>query len=62
MGHSIAHVFALAGIEVNLVDLNEAALEHAMDLMRGNLETLAEFKKYIGRRYTGDSWPYSYDH
>ena len=45
MGHSIAHVFARAGIEVNLVDLNEAVLEHAMDLMRSNLETLAEFKK-----------------
>lgn len=45
MGHSIAHVFARAGIEVNLVDLNETVLEHAMDLMRSNLETLAEFKK-----------------
>ena len=45
MGHSIAHVFARAGIEVNLVDLNEAVLEHAMDLMRSNLETLTEFKK-----------------
>jgi len=45
MGHSIAHVFAQAGIEVNLVDLNEKVLQHAMDLMKGNLETLAEFKK-----------------
>ncbi|MBW1678408.1 MAG: 3-hydroxybutyryl-CoA dehydrogenase, partial [Deltaproteobacteria bacterium] len=26
MGHSIAHVFAQAGIEVNLVDLDEAVL------------------------------------
>ena len=48
MGHSMAHVFAQAGIEVNLVDLDEAVLEHAMDLMKGNLETLAEFKKISG--------------
>jgi len=48
MGHSIAHVFAQAGIEVNLVDLDEAVLEHAMDLMKANLETLAEFKKISG--------------
>ena len=48
MGHSIAHVFAQAGIEVNLVDLNETVLEHAMDLMKANLETLAEFKKVSG--------------
>ena len=48
MGHSMAHVFAQAGIEVNLVDLNETVLEHAMDLMKGNLETLAEFEKVSG--------------
>ena len=48
MGHSMAHVFAQAGIEVNLVDLNETVLEHAMDLMKGNLETLAEFQKVSG--------------
>jgi len=45
MGHSMAHVFAQAGIEVNLVDLNPAALEHAMGLIHANLETLTEFKK-----------------
>lgn len=48
MGHSIAHVFAQAGIEVNLVDLDEAVLEHAMDLMKADLETLVEFKKISG--------------
>ena len=48
MGHSMAHVFAQAGIEVNLVDLDEAVLEHAMDLMKANLETLAEFQKISG--------------
>jgi len=48
MGHSMAHVFAQAGIEVNLVDLNKTVLEHAMDLMKGNLETLAEFQKVSG--------------
>ncbi|MCJ7684997.1 MAG: 3-hydroxyacyl-CoA dehydrogenase family protein [Desulfobacteraceae bacterium] len=53
MGHSIAHVFAQAGIEVNLVDLNETVLEHAMDLMKANLETLAEFKKVSGNEIPG---------
>ncbi|MDQ1237848.1 MAG: 3-hydroxybutyryl-CoA dehydrogenase, partial [Thermodesulfobacteriota bacterium] len=45
MGHSIAHVFAQAGIEVNLVDLNQVVLERAMGLIHANLETLAEFER-----------------
>lgn len=45
MGHSMAHVFAQAGIEVNLVDLDPAILKHAMDLIHANLKTLAEFQK-----------------
>jgi len=45
MGHSIAHVFARTGIEVNLVDLNQAVLERAMGLIHANLETLAEFER-----------------
>lgn len=53
MGHSMAHVFAQAGIEVNLVDLDESILEHAMDLMKANLETLAEFKKVSGNDIPG---------
>jgi 3-hydroxybutyryl-CoA dehydrogenase len=47
MGHYMAHVFAQAGIEVNLVDLNPAALEHAMNLIHTNIETLAEFQKIL---------------
>jgi len=43
MGHSIAQVFSHSGIEVGLVDLNDQALEHAMELIRANLETLAEY-------------------
>ena len=43
MGHSIAQVFAQAGIEVDLADLNEQALARAMNLIRTNLHTLAEF-------------------
>ncbi len=43
MGHSIAQVFAQAGIEVDLTDLNEQALTRAMPLIRTNLHTLAEF-------------------
>jgi len=41
MGHSIAQVFAQAGIEVGLVDLNENVLEHAISLIRNDLDTLA---------------------
>jgi 3-hydroxybutyryl-CoA dehydrogenase len=43
MGHSIAQVFATAGIEVGLVDLNEKALEQAMEMISVNLKTLSDF-------------------
>lgn len=43
MGHSIAQVFAQAGIETNLVDLDGKALERAMNLIKSNLSTLAEY-------------------
>ena len=45
MGHSIAQVFAQAGIEVNLVDLQEEILEHALQMVKGNLRTLANHGK-----------------
>ncbi len=45
MGHSIAQVFAQAGIEVSLVDLNEKILERATNLIKSNLGILAEFKR-----------------
>lgn len=45
MGHSIAQVFAQAGIEVNLVDLQEEILEHALQMVKGNLRTLADHGK-----------------
>ena len=45
MGHSMAHVFARAGIEVNLVDRNQEVLDRAMGLIPADLETLAGFKK-----------------
>ncbi|MHA1254903.1 MAG: 3-hydroxyacyl-CoA dehydrogenase family protein [Promethearchaeota archaeon] len=45
MGHSIAQVYAQAGFEVNLVDLNQDVLKHAKNLIRSNLNTLAEFNK-----------------
>jgi 3-hydroxybutyryl-CoA dehydrogenase len=48
MGHSIAQVFAQAGIEVNLVDLDGKILERAMNLVKSNLETLAEFGRVSG--------------
>ncbi len=43
MGHSIAQVFAQAGIEAHLVDLDEKALERATNLIKSNLLTLAEY-------------------
>lgn len=43
MGHSIAQVFASAGIEVNLVDLTEKNLDRAMRLIANNLKTLSDF-------------------
>jgi 3-hydroxybutyryl-CoA dehydrogenase len=45
MGHSIAQVFAQNGVETFLVDLDQNRLDHAMELVKSNLETLAEFGK-----------------
>ena len=41
MGHAIAQVFALAGIEVHLVDLDKQVLVTAERRIRYNLETMA---------------------
>lgn len=43
MGHSIAQVFAHTGIDVNLVDLDEDRLMHAMTLIQSNLAQFAEY-------------------
>ncbi len=43
MGHSIAQVFATAGIDVSLVDLTEKNLDRAMKLIANNLKTLADY-------------------
>ena len=45
MEHSIAQVFAQNGVETSLVDLDQNRLGHAMELVKSNLETLAEFGK-----------------
>jgi 3-hydroxybutyryl-CoA dehydrogenase len=45
MGHSIAQVFAQNGVETSLVDLDQKMLDRAMQLVKSNLETLAEFGK-----------------
>jgi 3-hydroxybutyryl-CoA dehydrogenase len=57
MGNGIAHVFALAGFDVALHDVSEAALEAAPEIIRGNLErqlsrgkiTEAEREAALGR-------------
>ncbi len=38
MGNGIAHVFAVAGWEVNLVDVSRAALERALQTIQANLD------------------------
>ncbi len=43
MGHSIAQVFAQAHIDVNLVDLDEGKLAHAMTLIQANLDQFADY-------------------
>lgn len=40
MGHGIAQVAAMAGLEVTLMDVNPRALELALDLIRRSLEKL----------------------
>jgi 3-hydroxybutyryl-CoA dehydrogenase len=43
MGHSIAQVFAQAGIPVHLVDLKNDLLARALKLVKSNLQTLADY-------------------
>ena len=48
MGHGIAETFALHGFDVNLFDLDDAALNKALHSIRDELELLAE-EQYIAR-------------
>ena len=50
MGHSIAQVFAQAGIDVDLVDLDTTAIERAPQMVEANLRILVE----AGRMDEGD--------
>ncbi len=43
MGHSMAQVFAAAGVEAGLVDVDATALDRALGLVASNLKTLARF-------------------
>jgi 3-hydroxybutyryl-CoA dehydrogenase len=45
MGHSIAQVFAQAGIDVNLADVKQEVLNHSLQLIRANLKTLVDYGK-----------------
>jgi len=61
MGNGIAHVCALAKLDVTLIDVSEAQLNKAMDTIRFNMErqvkrnliTSAEEKAALGRIRTG---------
>ncbi|NVL92877.1 MAG: 3-hydroxyacyl-CoA dehydrogenase family protein [Desulfobacterales bacterium] len=50
MGHSIAQVFAGAGIAVRLADVDEKALDRAMGLIESGLNTMADFGKISRNR------------
>ena len=50
MGHSIAQVFADAGFAVTLVDVDQKALDRAMDLVESGLNTMAAFGKISKER------------
>lgn len=45
MGHSIAQVYAQAGIEVDLVDLQQNILDSAIKKIKLNLDLLAEYRR-----------------
>jgi len=45
MGNGIAHVFALAGYEVNLIDLSSDILDRAMATIRKNMERQVKKEK-----------------
>ncbi|MBI5155483.1 3-hydroxybutyryl-CoA dehydrogenase [Candidatus Poribacteria bacterium] len=45
MGNGIAHVFAMAGADVTLVDLDQAALKRGMTTIEKNLERMAAKEK-----------------
>lgn len=45
MGNGIAHVFALSGITVNLIDIQQAFLDRAMVIIQKNLERQVKKEK-----------------
>ena len=61
MGNGIAHVCALAKLDVTLIDVNEDQLKKAMETIRFNMErqvkrnliTAADEKAALGRIKTG---------
>jgi 3-hydroxybutyryl-CoA dehydrogenase len=64
MGHGIAHVAALGGYDVELVDISEEALTRAMDSIEGNMMRQArrgmikdeEVKPALKRIHTGTGY------
>jgi 3-hydroxybutyryl-CoA dehydrogenase len=52
MGHSIGQVFAQAGIEVNLVDIDQRFLDHAIEMIKSNLAVLGEFNRVSNSEIT----------
>ncbi len=45
MGNGIAHVFAMNGYQVNLIDISAAALERALDTITQNLDRMVKKEK-----------------
>ena len=56
MGNGIAHVFALAGFDVTLNDVSEAALAAAPGIIRGNLDRQVRARQDRPRRTATRRW------
>ena len=50
MGNGIAHVFAMFGHQVNLVDISEEALERAIATIGKNLDRMVKKEKIYGKK------------
>ncbi|MFX0104719.1 MAG: 3-hydroxyacyl-CoA dehydrogenase family protein [Candidatus Hodarchaeota archaeon] len=53
MGHSIALVFAQAGYDIDLLDVNEDILNNALKLIESNLNILSEFNRVNKKEIPG---------
>ena len=55
MGHGIAQVFAMAGYEVNMLDIKDEILKSAMEKIKWSLNKFAEKRRISCLLYTSPS-------